>query len=264
MRKGNKVTTNKLFKQQMEDYESYPVQLFLDVIEEQIEKYRTLAIEALGNAEKLEIADKILNPELDYINHAIIDNFGYDEYCAMRTLKINQVQTALNIDRNAEDSQCLVDYIVSYSEYKFVKSAICEIIHEYVRPYDEGDYNTAILIYRARSFDIDSLDLEGDIYFEIEDPDWGFAYKQIIANIAWPEWVHVIFSDVAPLEKVEGCDSYISLAQYAKMHNVDISTVRKKIRAGNLPAVKPGHDWLIKKNEPWIDLRRKNNKSPKD
>ena len=252
MRKRNIVVPNKQFVQSIDGYESYPVQCFLSAIEGQIDKYRACAIEALGSAEKLDIADKILNPVLGNINPAFVDSFDHWDYDAMRTFKISQLQTVFSLDRDSKDSQRIIDCVVSYSQFKFLKSAIDEIMREHVRPYDEGDFKTAILIYRADSFDID-----GEIYFEIENPWDGFKYKKIIADIAWPEWVHIMYSDVTLFAKAEGCNSYISLAEYAKMHNVDASTVRKKIQAGNLRAEKPGHDWLIKRDEPWVDLRYK-------
>ena len=55
---------------------------------------------------------------------------------------------------------------------------------------------------------------------------------------------------------------YVSLPEYAKLHDLEESTVRKKILAGNFPAMRIGNRWAIKKDEPWIDLRRKE-KEPK-
>lgn len=49
----------------------------------------------------------------------------------------------------------------------------------------------------------------------------------------------------------------ISLTEYAALHDVDPSTVRHKIRSGNFEAKKIGRNWLVKKNQPWIDNRRK-------
>lgn len=53
---------------------------------------------------------------------------------------------------------------------------------------------------------------------------------------------------------------YITIKEYAKLHDIRPDTVRQKILRGNLPAVKMGRDWVIDKNEPYIDLRRKENK----
>lgn len=50
-------------------------------------------------------------------------------------------------------------------------------------------------------------------------------------------------------------DDLIPLAEYAKMHNKDTSTVRKKIHKGNLEAVKMGRNWMIDRNTPYEDLR---------
>ena len=55
----------------------------------------------------------------------------------------------------------------------------------------------------------------------------------------------------------ESKDNLIGIEEYSKNHNITSITVRKKIRAGNFPAQKVGRDWLIKENEPWIDLRTK-------
>ena len=49
----------------------------------------------------------------------------------------------------------------------------------------------------------------------------------------------------------------ISLTEYAERHNLDASTVRKKILAGNLQAMKIGRNWCIDSDTPWIDLRKK-------
>ena len=49
----------------------------------------------------------------------------------------------------------------------------------------------------------------------------------------------------------------ISLTEYAKRHNVDASTVRHKILAGNLPAQKIGTCWAVEESQPWNDLRYK-------
>lgn len=49
----------------------------------------------------------------------------------------------------------------------------------------------------------------------------------------------------------------ISLAEYAKLHNVTADTVRQKILRGYLSATKIGRNWVIDKNEPYIDYRRK-------
>ena len=49
----------------------------------------------------------------------------------------------------------------------------------------------------------------------------------------------------------------ITLAEYAKMHNVDPSTLRHKIKRKTLKAIKFGNTWVIDKNEPYIDYRKK-------
>ena len=50
----------------------------------------------------------------------------------------------------------------------------------------------------------------------------------------------------------------ISLYEYAKIHGRDPATVRQKaLRGGFRTAKKIGRNWLIDKNEPYIDLRTK-------
>ena len=49
----------------------------------------------------------------------------------------------------------------------------------------------------------------------------------------------------------------ISLKEYADLHKVDTSTLRHKIINGKLKAIKKGRDWLIDRNEPYIDHRKK-------
>lgn len=53
-------------------------------------------------------------------------------------------------------------------------------------------------------------------------------------------------------------DELISIAEYAKMHGVEPNTVRKKIlRGGYKTAVKIGRNWVISRNEPYTDKRKK-------
>ncbi len=58
-------------------------------------------------------------------------------------------------------------------------------------------------------------------------------------------------------ERVYEIDDLITLAEYAKLHGKDPSSVRQKILRGNLKAVKMGRNWMIDKNTPYEDLRRK-------
>lgn len=56
-------------------------------------------------------------------------------------------------------------------------------------------------------------------------------------------------------------NEYISVTEYAKMHGVDPSRIRHKIADGNVrTAIKIGAYWVIDKNEPYLDCRRKENK----
>lgn len=51
---------------------------------------------------------------------------------------------------------------------------------------------------------------------------------------------------------------YISLNEYAKLNNKEISVVRKKCEKGHfITAKKIGRNWIIEKNEPYTDHRKK-------
>lgn len=53
----------------------------------------------------------------------------------------------------------------------------------------------------------------------------------------------------------------ISLVEYAKLKNKEISVVRRKAIKGHFEtAVKIGRNWVISVDEPYIDKREKNNK----
>ena len=50
--------------------------------------------------------------------------------------------------------------------------------------------------------------------------------------------------------------NYISLAEYAKIHNREVSVVRRKVLKGHFKtAVKIGRNWVIDKDEPYTDTR---------
>lgn len=50
----------------------------------------------------------------------------------------------------------------------------------------------------------------------------------------------------------------ISLSEYAKMHGRALRSVRQKAQLGNFKtARKIGKYWVIDKNEPYIDYRKK-------
>lgn len=50
----------------------------------------------------------------------------------------------------------------------------------------------------------------------------------------------------------------ISVIDYAALHKVTPATVRQKILRGKLEAVKIGRDWMIGKDIPYTDSRKKN------
>lgn len=55
--------------------------------------------------------------------------------------------------------------------------------------------------------------------------------------------------------------NYVELKEYARLHDVDVSTVRKKIKNNNFPfAVRVGRIYLIPSSAPWLDMRSKSNR----
>ena len=52
----------------------------------------------------------------------------------------------------------------------------------------------------------------------------------------------------------------ITVSEYAKRNGVSPSTIRHRIARGSTPAVKPGHDWLIDVDTPYIDGRETSGK----
>jgi len=52
-------------------------------------------------------------------------------------------------------------------------------------------------------------------------------------------------------------NNLISLPEYAKLVDKQEATVRQKVLRGKLKAIKIGRNWLIDKNEPYIDNRKK-------
>ena len=54
-------------------------------------------------------------------------------------------------------------------------------------------------------------------------------------------------------------DNLVPISEYAAMHNLDPSCIRHKIQRGTIRAIKIGRNWLIDKNTPLIDGRKKKN-----
>lgn len=53
-------------------------------------------------------------------------------------------------------------------------------------------------------------------------------------------------------------EELISIGEYAKMHNVTPDTVRQRANRGVFKtARKIGRNWVIDKNEPYVDNRKK-------
>jgi len=56
-------------------------------------------------------------------------------------------------------------------------------------------------------------------------------------------------------------EELISLTEYAKMHGKNESSVRKKVlRGGFKTARKIGRNWVINRDEPYVDNRYRKNK----
>jgi hypothetical protein len=56
-------------------------------------------------------------------------------------------------------------------------------------------------------------------------------------------------------------EELISLSEYATLHNLSPRTIRQKATAGGfVTAKKIGRNWIIDKNEPYIDKRIKSGK----
>lgn len=77
-------------------------------------------------------------------------------------------------------------------------------------------------------------------------PFQSFMYlKRVSGRTKSNEVKYILTSDLIPL------------AEYARMHGKEPSSVRRKILRGNLEAVKMGRNWMIDKNTPYEDYRKK-------
>mgnify|MGYP000921573821 FL=1 len=106
-----------------------------------------------------------------------------------------------------------------------------------------------------------------------EDPIQHIAYRLPDGEFIGEAGMHVttnfsVFQDKIYLKKVSEktesndlgymlTNNLISIAEYAKLHGVKPATVRQKILRGNLNAVKIGRNWVIGKDVPYTDNRRK-------
>ena len=53
-------------------------------------------------------------------------------------------------------------------------------------------------------------------------------------------------------------NNYISLSEYAELHGVTADTIRQRVLRGrHTTAIKVGRNWIIDKNEPFTDKRKK-------
>ena len=61
------------------------------------------------------------------------------------------------------------------------------------------------------------------------------------------------------MQKRPSISDLIPISEYAKIHGIDPATVRQKcIRGGFETAIKIGNYWVINRNEPHTDHRKKN------
>lgn len=51
--------------------------------------------------------------------------------------------------------------------------------------------------------------------------------------------------------------NYVTIREYAKIHGVNPANVRQKILRGTLDAERLGNEWLIDKDTPYTDARRR-------
>ncbi len=52
-------------------------------------------------------------------------------------------------------------------------------------------------------------------------------------------------------------ENYITVSEYAKLHDLSPATVRQRILRGATKAIKVGSVWLIRRDEPLKDHREK-------
>lgn len=116
-------------------------------------------------------------------------------------------------------------------------------------------------IIKAQSLEYSLSIIDDDevtVYAGNSEYDQGFVFvyddgEVWVANAESDYRVEELKEDV----KENDFSNLITLKEYADMHGVADSTVRCKIRNGNLKATKKGRDWFIDKDEPYIDNRYK-------
>lgn len=78
------------------------------------------------------------------------------------------------------------------------------------------------------------------------NPFQSFMYlKRVSERTESNEAKYILTSDLIPIK------------EYAEQHGVKADTVRQKILRGNLEAIKMGRNWMIDKNTPYKDCRKK-------
>lgn len=56
---------------------------------------------------------------------------------------------------------------------------------------------------------------------------------------------------------------YITVTQAARLSGLSPGHIAKLLRAGHLPGIKPGHDWLVRKSDVEEYLRQDRRPGPK-
>ena len=122
----------------------------------------------------------------------------------------------------------------------------------------DTEFIKKIIKTQSLEYSLSIIDDEVTVYAgnSEHDQDFVFVYDDgevWVANAESDYRVKEIKEDV----KEEDFSNLMTLKEYADMHGVADSTVRCKIRNGNLKATKKGRDWFVDKDEPYIDNRFK-------
>ena len=114
--------------------------------------------------------------------------------------------------------------------------------------YDVGKFQEMI---EAES-ELDAIELIKQYVFDNADKDECPGIEIVDDGVEFEEFEYCNFTATLIIGS-----GLISLAEYAELHGVKADTVRQKILRGNLKAKKIGRNWVIDKNEPYIDNRVK-------
>lgn len=66
----------------------------------------------------------------------------------------------------------------------------------------------------------------------------------------------------AHINLANALQDYVTIAEYAKLHDMPLSTIKQRVLRGSYKtALKVGKNYILNKNERFIDARNKFNKS---